>query len=117
MKSILTTIYVVATLYNALPSQTDSSPFITASGAKINQLCPEGHRWLAVSRDLLPKFPYGECVLVEGAGEMSGVWQVQDIMNKRYQNYIDFLVEDDRKLGKWHNVKITLTNENYETTI
>ena len=117
MKSILTTIYVVATLYNALPSQTDSSPFITASGSKINELCHESHRWLAVSRDLLPKFPFGECVLVEGAGEMSGVWQVQDIMNKRYKNYIDFLVEDDRKLGKWHNVKITLTNENYETTI
>lgn len=62
-------------------------------------------------------FPSVNAFLVEGAGEMSGVWQVQDIMNKRYKNYIDFLVEDDRKLGKWHNVKITLTNENYETTI
>ena len=116
MKSILITI-VVATLYNALPQQTDDSPLVTASGALINELCPEGHRWLAVSRDLLEKFPFGECVLVEGAGEMSGVWQVQDLMNKRYQNYIDFLVEDTRKLGKWYRVKITLTNENYETQI
>jgi hypothetical protein len=38
-------------------------------------------------------------------------------MNPRYENYIDFLVEDTRKLGKWNNVKITLTNEDYETEI
>ena len=54
MKSILITI-VVATLYNALPQQTDDSPLVTASGAMINELCPESHRWVAVSPDLLRK--------------------------------------------------------------
>ena len=54
MKSILITI-VVATLYNALPEQTDDSPLVTASGALINELCPESHRWVAVSPDLLKK--------------------------------------------------------------
>ena len=54
MKSLLITI-VVATLYNAVVEQTDSSPLVTASGAIINELCPESHRWVAVSRDLLRK--------------------------------------------------------------
>ena len=54
MKSLLITI-VVATLYNALPEQTDDSPLVTASGAIINGLCPESHRWVAVSPDLLKK--------------------------------------------------------------
>ena len=116
IKSILITI-VVATLYNALPQQTDSSPLITANGSKINELCPELHRWIAVSPDLLKNFPFGECVKVENAGEMSGTWKIMDVMNPRYENYIDFLVEDTRKLGKWNNVKITLTNEDYETEI
>ena len=54
MKSLLITI-VVATLYNALPEQTDDSPLVTASGAIINGLCPESHRWVAVSPDLLKR--------------------------------------------------------------
>ena len=117
MKSILITI-VVATLYNALPGQTDSTPLVTASGALINELCPESHRWVAVSPDLLKKgWGFGECIQVEGAGDMDGIWQIQDVMNPRYRNYIDFLVENERKLGKWYNVKITLINENYETQI
>jgi len=109
MKSLLITI-VVATLYNALPQQTDSTPLVTASGEIINGLCPESHRWVAVSPDLLKRFPFGECILVEGADEMDGIWRVTDIMNDRYTNYIDFLVEDTRKLGKWYDVKITLVN-------
>ena len=54
---------------------------------------------------------------MEGAGEMDGIWQIQDVMNSRYRNYIDFLIENERKLGKWYGVKITLTNEDYETQI
>jgi 3D (Asp-Asp-Asp) domain-containing protein len=109
MKLFIATI-VVATLYNALPNQTDSSPLVTASGESINGLCPESHRWVAVSPDLLEDFPFGECILVEGADEMNGIWRVTDVMNPRYTNYIDFLVEDTRKLGKWYDVKITLVN-------
>jgi len=117
MKSLLITI-VVATLYNALPEQTDDSPLVTASGAIINGLCPESHKWVAVSPDLLKKgWGFGECIRVEGAGEMDGIWEIQDVMNPRYKNYIDFLVENDRKLGKWYGVKITLISGNDETEI
>jgi hypothetical protein len=54
---------------------------------------------------------------VEGAGDMDGIWQIQDVMNPRYKNYIDFLVENDRKLGKWYGVKITLISGNDEAEI
>ena len=117
MKSLLITI-VVATLYNALPEQTDDSPLVTASGAIINGLCPESHKWVAVSPDLLKKgWGFGECIRVEGAGDMDGIWQIQDVMNPRYKSYIDFLVENDRKLGKWYGVKITLISGNDEAEI
>ena len=118
MKSLLITI-VVATLYNAVVEQTDSSPLVTASGAITNELCPESHRWVAVSRDLLRKegWEFGECVKVQGADEMDGIWQIQDVMAARYMNSIDFLVENDRKLGKWYGVKVTLISGNYEAEI
>ena len=42
---------VTATIYHAVPEQTDSTPFITASNMNINPDNPQGHRWIAVSRD------------------------------------------------------------------
>ena len=109
IKMILAQLFVVATVYNAVPEQTDSSPLITASGAKINANYPEHHRWIAVSRDLLQcGYKFGVCVEVSGAGELDGEWEVQDVMNKRYTNSIDFLVENERKFGKWKNVKIKI---------
>ncbi len=39
---------------------------------------------------------------------MNGVWTVEDRMNRRFTNKIDFLVDNNIVLGKWHNVKITL---------
>ena len=43
---------VTATIYHAVPGQTDDTPFVTASNSKINPENPQGHRWIAVSRDL-----------------------------------------------------------------
>jgi len=100
---------VTATVYNAVPEQTDSTPFITASGARINQQHPELHRWVAVSQDMLKRgYEFGMLIEVSGAGDLDGIWEIQDVMNKRYTNCIDFLVENNRKLGKWNNVKIKL---------
>jgi hypothetical protein len=48
------------------------------------------------------------CIEVQGAGDLDGVWEIQDVMNKRYTNSIDFLVENTRRLGKWKGVKIKL---------
>ena len=53
MIKLLGAILVTATVYNAVPEQTDSTPFITASGSIINPDCPEVHRWVAVSQDML----------------------------------------------------------------
>ena len=109
INTILGRLMVTATVYNAVPEQTDSTPFTTASGALINKDCPEGHRWVAVSQDMLKRgYKFGLCIEVSGAGNLDGLWEIQDVMNKRYTNSIDFLVENSRKLGKWKGVKIRL---------
>jgi 3D (Asp-Asp-Asp) domain-containing protein len=84
--------------------QTDDTPLITASGAKITKGKPYEHRWLAVSRDLLDDYPFGSIVYITGVGKYNGYWKVQDVMNKRYKNSIDLLVNNDVKHGKWEDV-------------
>ena len=106
--TLLKILLVTATIYHAVPEQTDSTPFITASGAHINPEDPQGHRWIAVSRDLEEKgMTFGVKVYITGAGELDGIWTVQDRMNKRWKNRIDFLVCKTIKGGKWENVKVT----------
>jgi hypothetical protein len=46
-----------------------------------------------------------------GAGNLDGVWNIEDRMNKRFTKRIDFLVNTTRKSGKWENVKITKWEE------
>ena len=107
MRTFLSILVVVATIYHADPAQCNEDFLTTASMKKINPKNPEGHRWIAVSRDLEEHgFVFGAKVCVDGAGEMNGVWTVQDRMNKRWVNRIDFLVNKSRKEGKWENVKI-----------
>lgn len=109
---ILSFIIVTATIYHADPKQCNADYLTTASLKKINPESPGSHRWIAVSRDLEPLgFVFGAKVCVEGAGEMDGIWTVEDRMNKRWKNRIDFLVDYDMKGGKWENVKISLVNE------
>ena len=104
---ILSAVIVTATIYHAVPGQTDNTPFITASNKKINKDNPAGHRWIAVSRDLEKLgFTLGTKVCIENAGEMDGEWTIEDRMNKRWTKKIDFLVNTDMKYGKWKNVKI-----------
>ena len=98
---------VTATIYHAVPSQTDSTPFVTASNKVIKKSNPQSHRWIAVSRDLEKLgFVFGTKVCVEGAGHLDGIWEVQDRMNKRWFRRIDFLVNKELKNGKWENVYI-----------
>jgi 3D (Asp-Asp-Asp) domain-containing protein len=107
--NILKTLLVTATVYNADPSQTDDTPFITASGAVIEQCCPGDHRWIAVSRDLEAEgFVFGARVRITGTDGFDGIWVVQDRMNRRYQNSIDLLVDYNITLGKWYNVELEL---------
>ena len=100
---------VTATIYHAVPEQTDSTPFITASNMNINPDNPQGHRWIAVSRDLEALgYTFGTKVCVMGAGEFDGDWTVQDRMNSRWSYRIDFLVNVDVKGGRWDNVLIEI---------
>mgnify|MGYP001182668942 FL=1 len=108
----LITLLVTATIYHADPAQCNADYLTTASGKSINEANPQGHRWIAVSRDLEKHgFVFGAKVLVEGAGELDGIWTVEDRMNKRWTKRIDFLVNKSMKGGRWFDVKITLINE------
>jgi 3D (Asp-Asp-Asp) domain-containing protein len=100
-------IMVTATVYNAVPDQTDSDPLITASLKQIDPNNPQ--RWIAVSRDLEELgITLGSKVCIDNAGEMNGEWVVEDRMNRRWRRRIDFLVHDSIRLGKWTNVKIRI---------
>ena len=99
-----------ATVYNAVPSQCNTDCFHTASMYTIVPERIESERILAMERTMMSQFgiAYGDTVRVEGAGRYDGLWQVQDTMNKRFQGQhkIDFLVPDNIRHGKWHDVKV-----------
>ena len=113
IENLLKAILVTATIYHADPKQTDDTPFITASGAIIQECCPGDHRWLAVSRDLeYEGFVFGAKVMVTGTNSsFDGVWTVQDRMNRRYYKTIDFLVDETIRYGKWYDVEIKLIKD------
>lgn len=91
---------VCITAYNAVKEQTDSDPFITASGKSISY-----GQTLALSRDLIKpislehykagynpyaSFEYGDKVVVV----FYDTFRVEDTMNKRYNNRADILMQD-----------------------
>lgn len=97
---------VHATVYNAVPAQTNSDPGHTATMFELDLSNPYKHRIVALSRDLLKKFPYGTMVQIEGT-KYDGCYIVEDTMNKRYTNRIDLLINEDMQIGSWSNVTIT----------
>jgi len=96
---------VVCTVYNAVPEQTNSDPEHTAFMFKLDLNNPYKHRIIAVSRDLLKKYPKGTKVYIDGT-RYDGIYTVMDKMNKRYTNRIDILINGDMPIGKWDYVKI-----------
>lgn len=98
-----------ATVYNAVPEQTNSEPTVTASGRRITGDVAE-LRILAMERTMMARhgIHYGDTVLVKGAGLYDGMWVVEDTMSPRYagQDKIDFLVPESVKLGRWEGVEI-----------
>lgn len=67
---------VVATAFNSMESQTDSTPWITASGSR----CRPG----VIASNFLP---FGTKVKIEGFGDR--IFVVEDRMNKRYSKRLD----------------------------
>jgi 3D (Asp-Asp-Asp) domain-containing protein len=97
---------VTLTTYTIDPSETDSTPLITASGYKLDSVNPRRHRIIAISRDLKRKFGFGEKVILENAGKYNGVWYVHDLMNKRFRNKVDILINPDSRHTKKYGVII-----------
>ena len=95
---------VTLTTYHAKVGQTDSSPFVTASGFKINKRNPENDKIIAISRDLKDRFKFGDSVLISNTGKYDGVYYIHDVMNKRFTKKIDILINSKDSGDKLHNV-------------
>ena len=97
---------VTLTTYSTSAEETDDSPNITASGFEIDEDNPKKHRIIAVSRDLKRKLRFGEKVILSNAGRFNGIWYVRDLMNNRFKNKIDVLINEDEKHTKMYKVII-----------
>lgn len=99
-----TAVYTVtATAYEAVASQTDGKPFITADNSRIPRGYGSHTRWLALSRDLLRPwggpFEFGDKVRVRGVSrQLDGVYTVHDTMNRRYHHRLDLLVHPRERI-------------------
>lgn len=101
--------HVTITTYNAVRSQCDRSPLITADGTKIdhNKLKSGEQKIVAISRDLLYAIPLGSVIYVEGYGR----YEVRDTMNSRFKHRIDILQHSSKKNFKKNNIKIKLVKK------
>lgn len=102
---------VTATYYNPVKEQCDSNPLITASGKEINiELLENGElKWIAVSRDLLRIYKYGDIVRItcDHDPSINGDYEITDTMHERFENTIDLLWPVGMKgKGKWEGVQI-----------
>lgn len=104
---------VFVTSYNPVPEQTDGSPCI---GAGLTDICEiaKAERVIALSQDLVGRahwkpFTYGDYVLMEHEDPYcSGVFRVEDTMNKRYSNRADiFSPERSLNGGNCKGAEIT----------
>jgi 3D (Asp-Asp-Asp) domain-containing protein len=95
---------IKATYYNPVSSQCDGNPLVTGSGYKINlkKLKNQEIKVVALSRDLLKQYPYGSEIYVHQPVHLRGTYRVEDTMNKRFSNRIDFLVFDKVKVDSVH---------------
>ncbi|WP_424949705.1 hypothetical protein [Deinococcus sp.] len=100
---------VHSTAYNSTPGQTDSSPYITATGTRVRPGV------VALSRDLLGRFPYGTRISIEDlSGRYSSylrgrVFVVEDTMNVRIGNTVDVWMGSWGEAMAWgsRNIRIT----------
>lgn len=96
---------VTVTAYNAVPEQTDSNPFETASGAYSN---PEVVA--ARSQDLAAELPFGTIVEFDGSATAPegtcgfnavapevGYRVIADTMNARYNDRVDILFNTEKE--------------------
>lgn len=102
---------VLATKYHPVKRQCSGNPLITADGSRINlkKLKAGKLKWIAVSRDLLKHYNFGDTVLVISENKrISGKWVIHDTMNSRFKRKIDFLLYPGSSDVIPRNVKILL---------
>ena len=91
---------VTVTTYNPTIHQCDDTPHITADGTHFKTWRASSYRYVALSRDLLSRwggpFNYGDYIVIEGAGDRDGGYQVRDTMNPKWTNRVDILTTNDR---------------------
>ncbi len=100
---------VHATVYHAVPEQTNEDPEHTAFMFHLDLSDPYKHRIVAVSRDLLILFPNGTKIEITCdtiPTDYDGIYTVRDKMNKRYTSRIDILINEGMQIGSWKNAKI-----------
>jgi len=106
-----------ATAYTSSVRETDSTPFITATGARTRIGI------IAVSRDMLRELPYGSKVLLEDLGTPGGkgkgrfnylfkdrVFVVEDTMHLRKRGRLDVWLPDRNTAIRFgvRNVRVTV---------
>lgn len=97
---------VTATTYKLTVRENGPYGNNMASGFRVNEKLPGNDRVIAVSRDLLKKYPFHSDVIIKGAGKLDGKWKVEDVMNKRFRKRIDFLLNWKVKHNKFNNITI-----------
>ena len=103
------TTHVTVTTYNAVRSQCDKTPTITADGTRIdNKKLKNGKQQIAaISRDLLWAIPLGSTIYIEGHGR----YVVRDTMNPRFNHCIDILQHPSKENFKKKKIKIELVKK------
>jgi len=111
--------HVTVTMYQPVRYQTDSTPNILADGTRIRTQDASNYKFIAVSRNLLKRWggwlDFGDFILLKGTDLKDGVYQVRDVMNKRFVNRIDILESVDVKPYKFDKAEILKTDLLHKT--
>ena len=107
-------IEVDVTMYQPVYPQTDMTPDITADGTRIRISKASDYKFVALSRNLLKRwggpFDYGDFILLKGAGNKDGVYQVRDTMNPKWVNVVDILESENVQPYKYTDAQIFKLN-------
>jgi 3D (Asp-Asp-Asp) domain-containing protein len=109
--------FLKSTGYNSSVSQTDSTPRVTATGARTR------FGVIALSRDMLRSIPYGSQVTLEDMGALGSgagrgrfnsmlqgvVFIVEDTMNKRISRTVDVWFHSRSTAMRWGKRQVKLT--------
>ena len=100
---------VTLTTYNAVKSQCDETPDVTANGTIIDhkKLKQGKLKYCAISPDLLWCIPMGSIIDIDGHGR----YEVVDTMNARFNHRIDILQYHTEKNFKKEKIKIILVKK------